>query len=392
MPRRPARRRPARHGCAALAELARRHRPGARRCSRGSSPAVVVGFGGYPSVPTLLAATQLRLPTVLHEQNAVLGRANRLLARARRRDRHRLRRRSTGCAPAERAARSLTGNPVRAGDRGAARRALSAAGRGRRRSRLLVTGGSQGARVLREVVPAALGAAAGGAARAGCRSTQQCRPEDIDAVRARLCRASASPPSSRPSSTTCRRGWPRAHLVIGRAGASTVAELAAAGRPAILVPLPVRRSTTTRPPMPRALAEAGGALADRRRAQLHRRRARRAARRAARPTPARSPTRRRGAPRARAGRDAAARPRRSRREPRAQTGGTAPPARRTAGARGMRALPARHRHHPFRRHRRHRHERHRRGAAQSRLSRCRAATSPTAPMSQRLRDARHRAS
>ena len=204
------------------------------RLLRRLKPSAVVGFGGYASVPTMLAAGWLRLPTLIHEQNAVLGRANRLLAR-------RVRRIATAfdsmsAVPAGASAKlARTGNPVRpavAALRGISYAPPAADGE----FRLLITGGSQGARVFSEVVPQAIAALPAGM-RKRLRIVQQCRPEDLDAVREAYadCEADAEL-AAFFTDIPERLAW--AHMVIARAGASTVAELTTAGRPAILVPYP----------------------------------------------------------------------------------------------------------------------------------------------------------
>jgi UDP-N-acetylglucosamine--N-acetylmuramyl-(pentapeptide) pyrophosphoryl-undecaprenol N-acetylglucosamine transferase len=206
----------------------------ARRLLRRLAPAAVVGFGGYVSVPTMLAAEQLGLPTLLHEQNAVFGRANRLLA-------PRARRIATGFAqttalrPADRARAIHTGNPVRPAIRG-----LGSAGytppAANDPIELLIVGGSQGARFFSEVVPAALGALPA-ELRARLRVVEQARPEDCAEVTEAL-RALGIAHEVKPFFDDMPARLKQAHLAICRAGASTVAELAAAGRPAILVPYP----------------------------------------------------------------------------------------------------------------------------------------------------------
>jgi UDP-N-acetylglucosamine--N-acetylmuramyl-(pentapeptide) pyrophosphoryl-undecaprenol N-acetylglucosamine transferase len=206
----------------------------ARRLLRRLRPAAVVGFGGYPSVPTMLAATQLGLPTLIHEQNAVFGRANRLLA-------PRARRIATGFAatsalrPAERARAIHTGNPVRATIRavGAAAYAPPSPAVA---IELLVVGGSQGAHFLGDIVPAAL-ATLPAELRVRLRVVQQARPEDAATVAAAL-QAFGIQFEVKPFFDDMPARLKRAHLLICRAGASTVAELAASGRPAILVPYP----------------------------------------------------------------------------------------------------------------------------------------------------------
>ncbi len=194
----------------------------------------IVGFGGYPSVPTALAGALAGLRVVLHEQNAVLGRANRLLA-------PRARAIATcfaevkGLAPDDRAKATVTGNPVRpailaVGSRPYALPETSA------RLRLLVTGGSQGARTFNTMVPDAV----------------RRLPEDL---RRRLDVVQQVPGDAIDDVAAAYEGCgvtahlagfiddmperlAQAHLAICRAGASTIAELAAAGRPAILVPYP----------------------------------------------------------------------------------------------------------------------------------------------------------
>ena len=169
-------------------------------------PAVVVGFGGYPTVPPLLAASLRGIPTVLHEQNGVMGRANRLLAP-----------RVTAIATGFRTLAKLdprlqgkitfTGNPVRREVIAAAATPYAAPEPGGK-LRLLVFGGSQGARVMAEIVPAAIERLAADL-RARLSVVQQARAEDLDARARRLMRGLASPPSARRSSPICRRAWRR---------------------------------------------------------------------------------------------------------------------------------------------------------------------------------------
>ena len=206
----------------------------ARRLYETFAPSAVIGFGGYPALPALLAAIKDKIPTAIHEQNAVLGRVNRFLAR-------RVDAIATAYPQVERLSESwfekthLVGNPVR--DEVIALRdqpypALSEEGV----FRLLVTGGSQGATVLSDVVPEGLGLLPLGFRRR-LQVTQQCRAEDIERVRAEY--AELGIPADLATylpDLPERLAW--AHLVIARAGASTIAELTAAGRPAILVPLP----------------------------------------------------------------------------------------------------------------------------------------------------------
>jgi UDP-N-acetylglucosamine--N-acetylmuramyl-(pentapeptide) pyrophosphoryl-undecaprenol N-acetylglucosamine transferase len=197
-------------------------------------PSVVVGFGGYPAFPALLAAFRRGVPTVVHEQNAVLGRVNRLCAR-------RVDAIATSFAETQRikpgwaSKTHLVGNPVRE-DIVAIRDQPFPPLDDDGIFRVLVTGGSQGASVLSRVVPDGL-ALLPVILRRRLQVTQQCRAEDIDAVRMRY-EALGIPADLQTYMTDLPERLSWAHLVIGRAGASTICELTAAGRPAILIPLP----------------------------------------------------------------------------------------------------------------------------------------------------------
>ncbi len=198
-------------------------------------PAAVVGFGGYPALPALLAATSARIPTVVHEQNAVLGRVNRFLAK--RVDAIATAYREVDRLPEKLAGKvHLVGNPIR-GEVLKLRDEPFPPFTPEGLLRVLVTGGSQGASVLSEVVPDGL-AMLQPALRTRLQVTQQCRAEDIEAVRARY--ASHDIPAELGTYfEDMATRLADAHLFIGRAGASTVAELTAVGRPAILIPLPI---------------------------------------------------------------------------------------------------------------------------------------------------------
>jgi UDP-N-acetylglucosamine--N-acetylmuramyl-(pentapeptide) pyrophosphoryl-undecaprenol N-acetylglucosamine transferase len=197
-------------------------------------PSVVVGFGGYPTLPPLVAAILRRVPSCVHEQNAVLGRVNRLVAPYV----HAIA--STFAGPKFLQARDaerlvLTGNPVRDAVMAHAASPYVAPG-GEGRIELLVFGGSQGARVMSDIVPGAL-ARLPASMRARLHVVQQARPEDIDRVRAQYRDAGiAADLESFFDDMPARIA--ASHLVIGRSGASTVAELSIIGRPSILVPLP----------------------------------------------------------------------------------------------------------------------------------------------------------
>ena len=197
-------------------------------------PSAVVGFGGYPALPALLAARADKVATLIHEQNAVLGRVNRLMAG--KVDAVATAYDTVQRLPAKAKDKThLVGNPVR--DEVLALRELPFPALDEDSAfRLLVTGGSQGATVLSQVVPEGL-ALLPEHFRRRLQVTQQCREEDIEQVRARYAELAipADLATYLPDMPE-RLGW--AHLVIARAGASTIAELTAAGRPAILVPLP----------------------------------------------------------------------------------------------------------------------------------------------------------
>ncbi|WP_296717868.1 undecaprenyldiphospho-muramoylpentapeptide beta-N-acetylglucosaminyltransferase [Erythrobacter sp.] len=207
----------------------------ALRLFEAFEPSAIVGFGGYPALPALLAARSAGLPSVIHEQNAVLGRVNRLLA-------GKVDAIATSYAKVDRLKPEhapkvhLTGNPVRE-DVLALRASDFPAFTEEGLLRVLVTGGSQGARVLSEVVPDGL-AMLPPALRQRLQVTQQCRAEDLDAVRKRYAEHDI-PAELGTYFVDMHERLADTHLFIGRAGASTIAELTAVGRPAILVPLPI---------------------------------------------------------------------------------------------------------------------------------------------------------
>ncbi len=195
---------------------------------------VVVGFGGYPSAPALVAAILQKRPTLIHEQNAVLGRTNRALAphvRAVASSFPTLERAS----PAVKARAQIVGAPVRADIRALYDRTYAAPHDGP--IRVLVTGGSQGARILSETTPRAL-AALPEAIRARFKVQQQSRPETLEAARQIYLDAGIEADVA-PFFRDMAGRLSEAHLVIGRAGASTCAELAVAAMPSILIPLKI---------------------------------------------------------------------------------------------------------------------------------------------------------
>jgi UDP-N-acetylglucosamine--N-acetylmuramyl-(pentapeptide) pyrophosphoryl-undecaprenol N-acetylglucosamine transferase len=206
----------------------------AGRLLRRLRPAAAVGFGGYASVPTMLAAQRAGIPTVLHEQNAVLGRANRVLVR-------RAKAICTsfeiveGLAAAIGGRTTRTGNPVRAAIAALRDQPYPTPIPGGPLS-ILVTGGSQGARIFSDVMPQAM-ALLTNQERSRVRLAQQCRAEAIEATAAAYDRLGMMAELT-PFFGDIPQRVAEAQLVIARAGASSVAELTAAGRPAILVPYP----------------------------------------------------------------------------------------------------------------------------------------------------------
>lgn len=191
-------------------------------------PAVVIGFGGYPSIPALTAATLLRRPRMIHEQNGVLGRVNQVFA-------PRVMAVACGTWPTvlpAGVAGSYTGNPVRGA-------ILERAGAGYippgdYPMSLVVIGGSQGARILSDVVPTAVAALPEGL-RANLRVAHQARIEDLDRVAAAYAEAGINA-DVQPFFTDIPRRLSEAQLVISRSGASSVADISIIGRPAILIP------------------------------------------------------------------------------------------------------------------------------------------------------------
>lgn len=209
-------------------------RSAAERLMEQYTPAVVVGFGGYPSLPAMWAAVRLKVPTIIHEQNAVLGRSNRWLASS-------VDVVATSFAITEKMPRHhkaeihVTGNPVRANILALRDEPYPELDEDSI-FRVLVLGGSQGATILSDVVPAALSILPTSLKRR-LQVTQQCRAEDMDAVRAHYKNDNiAADLFTYIEDMASQLRF--AHLVIARAGASTLAELTAVGRPAIFVPLP----------------------------------------------------------------------------------------------------------------------------------------------------------
>lgn len=207
----------------------------ARAIFKRMDPAVVVGFGGYPSLPSLLAALSQGRPTVIHEQNAVLGRVNRFLAP---------RVREVACAfptlemagPKVKARARVVGNPVRPEIRALFDKPYAPPEPGGP-IRLLITGGSQGARLLSDLTPQAI-LRLPEDLRARLQVQQQTRKESMDSARAVYADALVKAEVA-PFFRDMAGRLEAAHLVIGRAGASTVCELAVAGKPSLLVPLKI---------------------------------------------------------------------------------------------------------------------------------------------------------
>jgi UDP-N-acetylglucosamine--N-acetylmuramyl-(pentapeptide) pyrophosphoryl-undecaprenol N-acetylglucosamine transferase len=228
----------------------------AKRLYREHRPDAVVGFGGYPAFPSLLAASSMRIPTVIHEQNAVMGRVNRLLAADAE---------AIGVAydeidrlkPKYRAKTVVVGNPVR--------EEIARLGEMPfppfdevAPLKILVTGGSQGATVLSDVVPEGLGMLEP-SLRRRLQVVQQCRPDDIERVRNQYADLGI-PAEVMTYIEDMADKIADCHLMIGRAGASTIAELTAAGRPAILIPF-AAATDDHQTANAREMVKAGGARA-----------------------------------------------------------------------------------------------------------------------------------
>lgn len=206
----------------------------ARKLIAAAKPVAAIGFGGYPALPAMTAALMSRVPCALHEQNSVLGRVNRFFAG-----------RVKAIASSFPVLHSIkaqdkskvivTGNPVRPGIAnlaGATYVPPAADGP----IKIAVFGGSQGARIMSEIVPAAIEALPI-ALRERIEIVQQCRREDLEAVRAAYFHARVAAELAHFFHDVPRK-LVEAHIIIGRAGASTCAELMAIGRPSILVPYP----------------------------------------------------------------------------------------------------------------------------------------------------------
>lgn len=223
----------------------------ARRKMRDDRPAVIVGFGGYPSIPAVGAAWALGLPRLIHEQNGVLGRVNQLFAR-------RVDAVACGTWPTQMPAGVTgqhVGNPVRASVLRAAQTPYAPPNDGP--MSILVMGGSQGARILSDIVPGAI-AVLPQQIKDRLSVSHQARDED----HARVTRAYADAGITadvQPFFADVPDRMARAQLVISRAGASSVADISVIGRPSILVPLAsaIRDEQTANA---RALVDAGAAI------------------------------------------------------------------------------------------------------------------------------------
>jgi UDP-N-acetylglucosamine--N-acetylmuramyl-(pentapeptide) pyrophosphoryl-undecaprenol N-acetylglucosamine transferase len=206
----------------------------AAKVVRRVNPAVVVGFGGYPTVPPVLAASLSRVPTLIHEQNGVMGRANRFLART-------VSAIATGFPDVKgvpagvKAPLIHTGNPVRPAVLAAAQTPYPPLAADQP-LRLLVFGGSQGAWVMSEIVPAAIERLPHDAL-LRLHIAQQARSEDLARVQHVYAQHGLTF-EAQPFFKDLPQRMADSHLIVSRSGASTVAELAVIGRPAILVPLP----------------------------------------------------------------------------------------------------------------------------------------------------------
>ncbi|APO86326.1 glycosyltransferase [Marivivens sp. JLT3646] len=214
-------------------------------------PAMVVGFGGYPSIPAMAAAMILRRPRMIHEQNGVLGRVNTIFAK-------RVTKIACGTWPTtlpEGVDGEHTGNPVRGA-------VLARAGAGyiepgEYPMSILVIGGSQGARILSDAVPAAI-AALPDAIRRFVRVSHQARPEDMERVQSAYAQSGIKA-DVQPFFTDIPERMAEAQLVISRSGASSVADISVIGRPAILIPF-AAATADHQTANARGLSDAGAAI------------------------------------------------------------------------------------------------------------------------------------
>lgn len=226
----------------------------ARKLLSDLKPAVVVGFGGYPSVPAVYAAQTMKIPTVIHEQNAVLGRANVFLAPKAERIAvawsH-----VEGLDNVDESRAIVTGNPVRPDISGLYNKPYPTIEQDGP-LRIFITGGSQGASVFSEILPEAL-AKLPAHHRMRLDIVQQCREEDINRVQ-NIYEHAAIKADLRPFFKDMALQFERCHLVIARSGAGTVSEVTTAGRPAIFVPYP-HHADQQQKRNADAVADAGGA-------------------------------------------------------------------------------------------------------------------------------------
>jgi len=224
---------------------------GAVAMMQRDKPAAVVGFGGYPSIPALGAATILGLPRMIHEQNGVLGRVNQIFAK-------RVANVACGVWPTDLPEGTngvYVGNPVRAAI--LERQGAPYIPPGDYPMSILVIGGSQGARILSDVVPGAI-AELPDPILANLRVSQQARDEDGDRVRA-IYAQNGIAADVQPFFHDVPKRISEAQLVISRSGASTIADLTVIGRPSILIPF-AAAAGNHQTANARGLVEAGGAI------------------------------------------------------------------------------------------------------------------------------------
>ena len=226
----------------------------ARKAYTRLDPAVVVGFGGYPSVPALLAAVSQGRPTVIHEQNAVLGRSNRLLSRWANKVAAAFPTLEGAPEPVRQRV-EVVGNPVRAEIQALTDRVFDL--KPTDRIHILITGGSQGARILSETAPLAI-ASLSEDWQDRIHVHQQSRPELLQSANDIYIDAAIQAEVA-PFFRDMAGRLGQAHLMIGRAGASTCSELAVAGVPSILIPLKIATDDHQRLNA-KSLVDAGAAM------------------------------------------------------------------------------------------------------------------------------------